>query len=235
MENVYLALDFPSGTVAKQFIEVNELHGVPIKIGMELFYREGPKIVEHFKNNNHPIFLDLKLYDIPNTVKSAMRNLAELNIDIVNVHASGGRDMIAAAKEGLFSGSQSTDIPKLIAVTILTSFAKSTLQEQLKITEPLTDYATHLAKLSKQSGADGVVCSVHESEAIKEVCGSEFLTITPGIRLKDAAADDQERIATPQYAREKGSSVIVVGRTVTQADNPRVAYEKVIKEWSNNE
>jgi|SRR5690625_843238 len=235
MENVYLALDFPSGTVAKQFIEINELHGVPIKIGMELFYREGPEIVEYFKNNNHPIFLDLKLYDIPNTVKRAMHNLAKLNIDIVNVHALGGQDMIAAAKEGLLTGSSSKDTPKLIAVTILTSFAEPTLQKQLKIKEPLEDYATHLAKLSQQSGADGVVCSVHESKAIKDVCGNEFLTITPGIRLSDSDADDQHRIATPQYAKEKGSNIIVIGRTVTQAKNPRLAYEQVMKEWSTNE
>src|SRR5690625_2553091 len=217
MENVYLALDFPSGTVAKQFIEINELHGVPIKIGMELFYREGPKIVEHFKNNNHPIFLDLKLYDIPNTVKRAMRNLAELNIDIVNVHASGGQEMIAAAKEGLLSSSGSNNKPKLIAVTVLTSFAEETLQNQLKVNEPLREFDSHLPILTKLIGADGVVCSVHESEASKRVCGTDLLTITPGIRLKDSAADDQQRIATPQYAKEKESSIIVVGRTVTQA------------------
>lgn len=232
MENVYLALDFPDGETAKNFIRANELQGVPVKIGMELFYREGPAIIEHFKNEGHRIFLDLKLHDIPNTVNRAMTNLASLQIDIVNVHATGGAEMITAAKEGLLSGAVEDKQPYLIAVTVLTSFAEEVLQKQLKIDHPLQNYATHLAKMSKDSGADGVVCSVHEANHIKNTCGESFLTITPGIRLKNSAANDQQRIATPKFAKQNGSSIIVVGRTITQAKNPRLAYDQVIEEWT---
>jgi|SRR5690625_251414 len=235
MKNVYLALDFPTGETAKKFIQTNDFHGVPLKIGMELFYHEGPAIVEHFKSNGHQIFLDLKLHDIPNTVKRAMKNLAGLEIDIVNVHATGGQAMIASAKEGLLSGAKGSHQPALIAVTVLTSFAEKVLQKQLKIDDSLQNYATHLAKLSKQSGADGVVCSVHESRMIKRICGPNFLTVTPGIRLQESTADDQQRIATPAFAKQHESSMIVVGRTVTQANDPRLAYEQVIKEWTLNE
>ncbi|HLS20114.1 MAG TPA: orotidine-5'-phosphate decarboxylase [Bacillota bacterium] len=235
MENVYLALDFPDGATAKNFITANDLQGVPLKIGMELFYREGPAIIEYFKSAGHRIFLDLKLHDIPNTVNRAMKNLAALDIDIVNVHATGGAEMIKAAKDGLLSGAKANKQPYLIAVTVLTSFAEKTLQKQLKVTDSIQNYATHLAKISKESGANGVVCSVHEARHIKDVCGEDFLTITPGIRLKNSAANDQQRIATPQFAKQNGSSIIVVGRTITQASNPRLAYERVIEEWTMNE
>lgn len=235
MNNVYLALDFPNGKEAKQFIAANDLQGIPVKIGMELFYKEGPSIVEYFKNNGHRIFLDLKLHDIPNTVKRAMEGLARLEVDIVNVHATGGIQMIKAAKEGLERGATGINRPYLIAVTVLTSFSELQFQEQLKITEPLQDYVTYLAKVAKNSGADGVVCSVHETKQIKNVCGNRFLTVTPGIRLKNSFVNDQQRVATPRFAKENGSSIIVVGRTVTEAKNPRLAYERVIKEWLSSE
>lgn len=235
MENIYLALDFPNGQVAKEFIHTNDLQGIPLKIGMELFYHEGPAIVEYFKRQDHPIFLDLKLHDIPNTVGQAMKNLAQLEVDIVNVHATGGLDMIAAAREGLEKETHDYNRPLLIAVTILTSFSNKQFQEQLKTVDPLEDYVLHLAKMAKAGGADGVVCSVHEANGIKEVCGEDFITITPGIRLRDSHADDQQRIATPNFAKANGSHIIVVGRTITKAKDPKLAYETVVEEWLKGE
>lgn len=235
MNDVYIALDFQNGDQAKAFIDQNDLHGIPVKVGMELFYREGSDIIYTLKNNEHPVFLDLKLHDIPNTVMGAMRNLARLHVDIVNVHATGGSEMIKRAKEGLQQGASSHPLPKLIAVTVLTSFAEQTLQKELSVHMDLRDYVSHLAQLSQESGADGVVCSVHEAARIKQTCGSMFLTVTPGIRLKNSSQDDQQRIATPSYARQHGSDILVVGRSVTQAHDPRQAYERVLKEWTSED
>lgn len=232
MDNIYVALDFPTWEETSQFIEQHKLQGVPVKVGMELFYREGPDVIKKLKENNHPIFLDLKLYDIPNTVHRAMQNLAKLEVDIVNVHALGGSEMIRKAKEGLLSGN-STHETKLIAVTILTSFDNETMNNELLLPGSITDQAVHLAKLSKESGADGVVCSVHEANSIKESCGSSFLTVTPGIRLQESSHDDQKRIATPQYAREHLADILVIGRSITNAANPYIAYQQALKEWGN--
>ncbi|HLR62181.1 MAG TPA: orotidine-5'-phosphate decarboxylase [Lentibacillus sp.] len=228
---IFLALDFPVWKEAKVFIEQNELHGVPVKVGMELFYREGPRLIDLLKKNNHEIFLDLKLNDIPTTVKRAMRNLAGLGVDMVNVHALGGSDMIRQAKEGLMSGSSAGHKPKLIAVTILTSMNNHVINHELGVQGNLQVNTVHLSDLASQSGADGVVCSVHETGEIKNVCGASFLTVTPGIRLAESADDDQKRIATPAFARENGADMLVVGRTVTNAKDPKAAYEKVQKEW----
>ncbi|HEY4600370.1 MAG TPA: orotidine-5'-phosphate decarboxylase [Cerasibacillus sp.] len=228
---IFLALDFPTWQEAKQFIDMNELQGVPVKVGMELFYREGPHVIEKLKADNHPIFLDLKLHDIPTTVMRAMRNLSALGVDIVNVHALGGSEMIKWAKEGLLLGGTGKNT-KLIAVTILTSMSDKTMNDELRLNGTVNEVASHLANISYQSGADGVVCSVHEAKQIKHVCGSDFLTVTPGIRLKQSDKNDQERIATPFEAREKGADILVIGRSITKAEDPRKAYEQALEEWN---
>jgi orotidine-5'-phosphate decarboxylase len=230
--SIYLALDFPNWETSKEFLMANQLTGVPVKVGMELFYREGPRVIEELKANNHPVFLDLKLHDIPTTVRRAMKNIAGLGVDIVNVHALGGRKMIEQAKEGLLSGSQSHGT-KLIAVTILTSMDQETIDDELRLPGSVQENAVHLAKLSKQSGADGVVCSVHEANQIKASCGTSFLTVTPGIRLANANADDQKRIATPAVAHEKGADILVIGRSITTAAYPYQAYGQAMKELGN--
>ncbi|WP_404452533.1 orotidine-5'-phosphate decarboxylase [Virgibacillus necropolis] len=229
--NMYLSLDFPTWEEAKGFIDTHEFHGVPVKVGMELFYREGPQVIEKLKENNHAIFLDLKLHDIPTTVNKAMKNIAKLEVDMVNVHALGGSEMIQRAKEGLLSGSISGHKTKLIAVTVLTSMDDEALKNELRLPRNLHDNVLHFADFANQNGAEGVVCSVHEAKAIKELCGSSFLTVTPGIRLDDSDVNDQKRIATPTFARENGSDILVLGRTVTKAANPKAAYNKVIEEW----
>ncbi|MFD1849119.1 orotidine-5'-phosphate decarboxylase [Oceanobacillus bengalensis] len=226
-KSIFLALDFPTWQETKDFLNFHELYGVPVKVGMELFYREGPKVIESLKANNHPIFLDLKLHDIPTTVMRAMRNLSSLGVDIVNVHALGGSEMIKRAKEGLSGGQFDT---KLIAVTVLTSMDTETLNVELMIPGNTEDVAVHFADFAKRNGADGVVCSVHESMQIKEKCGMDFLTVTPGIRLEDSSRDDQKRIASPSYAVENGADFLVIGRSVTKAKHPREAYERALKE-----
>ncbi|WP_010530477.1 orotidine-5'-phosphate decarboxylase [Lentibacillus jeotgali] len=231
MGKVFLALDFPVWQEAKDFIERNHFQGVPVKVGMELFYREGPRLIDSLKQNNHDVFLDLKLHDIPTTVKRSMKNLAGLGVDMINIHALGGSDMIKQAKEGLMAGSSVGRVPKLIAVTMLTSMDYHVMNHELGIQGGLRDHTVHLSGLASQSGADGVVCSVHEAGEIKNVCGKSFLTVTPGIRLTESAEDDQKRIATPTFARKNGADMIVAGRTVTNADNPKAKYEKVKKEW----
>ncbi|MFU0790884.1 orotidine-5'-phosphate decarboxylase [Virgibacillus proomii] len=229
---IYLALDFPDWFKANAFLTENELAGIPVKVGMELFYREGPALIEKLQKNNHSIFLDLKLHDIPTTVKRAMRSLAQLEVDLVNVHALGGGDMIQAAKEGLLLGNPSGST-KLLAVTILTSMDQKTMKREVKLTGDLPDNVIHFAKLSKQNGADGVVCSVHEANLVKKACGSSFLTVTPGIRLTNSQDNDQKRIATPTTAKNHGVDSIVVGRTITQATHPRQAYEQIKGEWED--
>ena len=227
--SIYLALDFPDWKASKEFLAANQLIGVPVKVGMELFFREGPRVIEKLKENNHPVFLDLKLHDIPTTVRRAMKNIAGLGVDIVNVHALGGSEMIEQAKLGLLSGSKSHDT-KLIAVTILTSMGQETINGELRLPGEVEENAVHLAKVSKQSGADGVVCSVHEANQIKASCGTSFLTVTPGIRLANSNTDDQRRIATPSFARENGADILVIGRSVTTAAYPYQAYEQAMKE-----
>ncbi|WP_337019575.1 orotidine-5'-phosphate decarboxylase [Oceanobacillus massiliensis] len=229
---IYLALDFPEWEEAKRFLHDHNLQGVPVKVGMELFYREGPAVIEKLKQDNHPIFLDLKLHDIPTTVMRAMKKIAELEVELTNVHALGGSEMIKFAKEGLVSGSGS-QITKLIAVTILTSMDQQTMNTELRIPGMLDDNAVHFAETARNSGADGVVCSVHEAGRIKKACGGNFLTVTPGIRLQQTESNDQKRIAAPGFARENGSDVIVIGRSVTKALNPNEAYRLAVEEWDN--
>ena len=231
MEPLYVALDFPTWDETRTFLETNELQGIGVKVGMELFYREGIHVIEQLKLQGHPVFLDLKLHDIPTTVMKAMRNLSALEVDMVNVHALGGRTMIEKAKEGLQPLSAGGHQTKLIAVTILTSMDETTVNQELQLPGSVADNALHLAKLASESGADGVVCSVHEASQIKAACGRDFYTVTPGIRLKDSAQDDQKRIATPGYARKNDSDVIIVGRSITKAKTPSAAYRQVMKEW----
>ncbi len=226
-----LALDFPGEKEVFDFLkQFNE--PLFVKIGMELYMQEGPDIVRKVKDLGHDIFLDLKLHDIPNTVGSAMRGLAKLGVDLVNVHAAGGRPMMEAALEGLEAGTPvGKERPALIAVTQLTSTTEEQMQAEQQIALSLQESVLHYASLTKQAGLQGVVCSVHEAKAIAEVCGDDFLRVTPGIRLAGGAAHDQKRIATPEGAKRDGSSLIVVGRAVTGAQDPVAAYKIVSELW----
>lgn len=226
-----IALDFPGEKEVFEFLQhFNE--PLFVKIGMELYLQEGPSIIEKVKAEGHDIFLDLKLHDIPNTVKSAMKGLAKLGVDLVNVHAAGGVPMMEGALEGLEAGTQAGQKrAALIAVTQLTSTTEAQMQEQQKIALSLQESVLHYAQLTKQAGLDGVVCSVHEARAIAEVCGEDFLRVTPGIRMLGGDTHDQKRIATPDGARQDGSSLIVVGRAITGAQDPVAAYKEVCQLW----
>lgn len=198
-----------------------------VKIGMELYYAEGPQIVKKLKERGHKVFLDLKLHDIPNTVKKAMQVLGGYGVDMVNVHAGGGIEMMKAAKEGLMLGAaRFADKPKLIAVTQLTSTDQETLRSQILIDRPMDEVVRQYALNAKAAGLDGVVCSAFEAADIHAVCGDDFITVTPGIRFEFAGADDQKRVMTPAQAKEAGSDFIVVGRPITAADRPIDAYTK---------
>lgn len=226
-----IALDFPGDKEVFNFLtQFNE--PLFVKIGMELYLQEGPDIVRKVKDQGHAIFLDLKLHDIPNTVKSAMKGLARLGVDLVNVHAAGGKAMMEGALEGLEAGTAAgQDKTKLIAVTQLTSTSQEQMYREQKVELSLLESVLHYAQLSKQAGLHGVVCSVQEARAISEVCGDTFLRVTPGIRLEGGEAHDQKRIATPDGARRDGSSLIVVGRAITGAANPVEAYKQVCELW----
>lgn len=196
-----------------------------VKIGMELFYAEGPQIVKTLKERGHRVFLDLKLHDIPNTVKKSMQVLGEYGVDMVNVHAAGGIEMMKAAKQGLMLGAaRYADKPKLIAVTQLTSTDEETMQRELLIEKPLRDVVRQYALNAREAGLDGVVCSAHEAADIHEACGSDFLTVTPGIRLAGDSKGDQKRVMTPADAKAAGSDYIVVGRSITAESKPIDAY-----------
>ena len=198
---------------------------------MELFYSEGPDIVREIKQRGHPIFLDLKLHDIPNTVRKAMRALSKLDIDMCNVHAAGTIEMMKAALEGLTRPDGTR--PLLVAVTQLTSTSEEEMQKELMIEAGINEVIVRYAQNAREAGLDGVVCSAREAAMVKEACGRNFLTVTPGIRFPDAAADDQVRIMTPEKARENGSDFIVVGRPITAANNPVAAYRRCVKEFLN--
>jgi orotidine-5'-phosphate decarboxylase len=203
-----------------------------VKVGMEIFYAEGPAIIKMLKERGHKVFLDLKLHDIPNTVKKTMQVLGEYGVDMVNVHAAGGRAMMEAAREGLMLGAaRYADKPKLIAVTQLTSTDEDTMHSELLIDRPLDVVVKHYALNAKEAGLDGVVCSAFEAGAIHETCGDDFITVTPGIRFADSASDDQRRIMTPAQAREAGSDYIVVGRPITAAERPIDAYTRCREEF----
>lgn len=203
-----------------------------VKIGMEAFYASGPDIIKKLKERGHRVFLDLKLHDIPNTVKKTMQVLGEYGVDMVNVHAAGGIGMMKAAKEGLMLGAaRYADKPKLIAVTQLTSTDEDTLHNELLIDKPMDEVVRQYALNAKAAGLDGVVCSAFEAADIHAACGDEFITVTPGIRFEDSSADDQKRVMTPARAREAGSDYIVVGRPITAAERPIDAYARCREEF----
>ena len=224
MTETIIACDFGSAEECLDFLrKFDALENKPyLKIGMELFYAAGPQIVRELKKRGFKIFLDLKLHDIPNTVRKAMKVLSAIDVDIVNVHAAGTKEMMKAAKEGLTRADGTR--PLLIAVTQLTSTSEETMQNELLINAPIDETIAQYAKNAKEAGLDGVVCSPLEVKKVKENCGKDFLTVTPGIRFADSGTDDQVRITTPQKARELGSDFIVVGRPITASPDPVEAY-----------
>ena len=228
-KDVIIACDFNSSEETFAFLDKFTGKKPFVKIGMELFYAEGPQIVREIKKRGHKIFLDLKLHDIPNTVMKAMKVLSSLDIDMVNIHAAGTIAMMEAALTGLTR--EDGTRPLLIAVTQLTSTSEDRMQSELLINSSLEKTVMHYAENAKKAGLDGVVCSPMESEAVHNVCGKDFVTVTPGIRFADSAKDDQIRITTPAKAKEIGSDYIVVGRPITQADDPVKAYERCITEF----
>ncbi len=228
-KDVIVACDFSSKDALIEFLDKFSGRKPFVKIGMELFYSEGPEIVKAVKERGHKIFLDLKLCDIPNTVKKSMKVLSSLDVDMTNLHAFGTKEMMKAAIEGLTREDGSR--PILIAVTQLTSTSEERMKNDLLIDAPLAEVVEHYAKCAADSGLDGVVCSPHEASRVKEVCGKNFVTVTPGIRFADSAADDQVRIMTPEKAKSVGSDYIVVGRPITAADDPVAAYERCVKEF----
>ena len=229
MRDVIIACDFSSKEQTLAFLDRFTGRKPFVKIGMELFYACGPDIVREIKARGHKIFLDLKLHDIPNTVRKAMSVLSRLDVDMTNVHAAGTVDMMRAALEGLTRPDGTR--PLLIAVTQLTSTSEERMQRELLIGATINETIAKYAENAAEAGLDGVVCSPLEAQLVKEHCGTEFKTITPGIRFADAAADDQVRITTPARAREIGSDFIVVGRPVTAAEDPVAAYERCCREF----
>ncbi|MGY3750331.1 orotidine-5'-phosphate decarboxylase [Vagococcus acidifermentans] len=234
MKRPIIALDFPSKNEIALFLEKFPVEEkLFVKVGMEIFYQEGPDIVKWLRSLGHDVFLDLKLHDIPNTVKQAMKGIARLDVAMTNVHAAGGRKMMAAALEGLREGSgNSQQIPKLIAVTQLTSTSEEQMNREQLIKVSLKASVVQYAKMTYQAGLDGVVCSALEVELIKGNIAPDFICLTPGIRPRNSAAGDQERIVTPERARKIGSDFIVVGRPITQSENPLMAYQQIKNEWN---
>lgn len=232
-KDVIIACDFASAEQTLAFLDKfeGESRKPFLKIGMELYYAAGNEIVREIKRRGHKIFLDLKLHDIPNTVRKAMKVLSALDVDMVNVHASGTIEMMKAAKEGLTR--EDGTRPLLIAVTQLTSTSQEAMQSQLLIGATINDTIAKYAQNTKEAGLDGVVCSPLEAALVKAACGQEFMTITPGIRFADSSTDDQVRITTPEKARAIGSDYIVVGRPITAADDPVAAYRRCVAEFLN--
>ena len=228
-KSVIIACDFKDKEETLNFLNKFEDEKLYLKIGMELFYSEGPEIVRKIKKRGHKIFLDLKLHDIPNTVEKAMKSLANLDVDMTNVHASGTIKMMEAGLRGLTK--EDGTRPLLIAVTQLTSTSQEVMEQDLLIKENIEDVVMHYAENSKKAGLDGVVCSPLEVQAVKRKCGKDFLTITPGIRFSTDSKDDQSRITTPAKAKELGSDYIVVGRSITKAENPQEAYRKCVEDF----
>ena len=227
--DVIIACDFDSKEQTLDFLDKLGDHKPYVKIGMELYYAEGPSIVKALKERGYKIFLDLKLHDIPNTVKKAMKVLSNLDVDMCNLHAAGTCKMMEAALEGLTREDGSR--PLLIAVTQLTSTTQERMEADMLIDEPMEKVVSHYASNAKNSGLDGVVCSPLESGKVHEVCGEGFLTVTPGVRFADDDKGDQARVTTPAKAKELGSDYIVVGRSITAAADPKAAYERCVAEF----
>ena len=228
-KDVIIACDFASAEKTFEFLDKFTGRKPFVKIGMELFYAEGPSIVKEIKKRGHKIFLDLKLHDIPNTVKKAMSVLSNLDVDITNLHASGTTAMMEAAIEGLTRPDGTR--PLLIAVTQLTSTSQESMENDLLIKEPIDEVVMHYASNAKKAGLDGVVCSPLEAGKVHERCGADFLTITPGVRFADGDIGDQKRVMTPAEANKIGSDYIVVGRPITAAEDPVAAYERCVAEF----
>ena len=228
-KDVIIACDFADKETALSFLDKFEGIKPFVKIGMELFYAEGPQIVREIKARGHKIFLDLKLHDIPNTVKKSMAVLSRLDVDMCNLHAAGTSRMMEAALEGLTRPDGTR--PLLIAVTQLTSTDQEAMERDLLIKEPIDKVVMHYAETAKNAGLDGVVCSPLEARKVHEVCGERFLTVTPGVRFADGDIGDQKRVMTPEQAKKIGSDYIVVGRPITAAPDPVAAYERCITEF----
>lgn len=228
-KDVIIACDFASAEATFKFLDKFEGKKPFVKIGMELYYAEGPSIVKEIKRRGHKIFLDLKLHDIPNTVKKSMAVLSRLDVDMCNLHAGGTVAMMEAALEGLTRPDGTR--PLLIAVTQLTSTSEERMKSDLLINEPIDKVVMHYASCAKIAGLDGVVCAPLEAGKVHEVCGKDFLTVTPGVRFADGDIGDQVRVTTPEGAKRLGSDYIVVGRPITAADDPVAAYERCCKEF----
>lgn len=228
-KDVIIALDLDSRSKALNFLDGFSSEKPFVKIGMELYFAEGPAIVREIKSRGHKIFLDLKLHDIPNTVKRSMARLAGLDVDMVNLHAAGGAAMMEAALEGLARPGSSR--PLLIAVTQLTSISQERMERELLIDRPLEQVVMHYAKNAAGAGLDGVVCSPLEAALVKERCGEGFCTVTPGVRFAGGDAGDQKRVMTPEQAAKNGCDYIVMGRPITQAADPVEAYRRAVKEF----
>lgn len=229
MRDVIIACDFASAEATYQFLDKFTEEKPFVKIGMELFYAEGPAIVRELKARGHKVFLDLKLHDIPNTVKKAMAVLSRLDVDMVNLHAAGTKEMMCAALEGLTRPDGTR--PILLAVTQLTSTSEERMHDDLLIPGKISDCVCHYARCAKEAGLDGVVCSPLEAGLAKEACGQAFYTVTPGIRFADGEVGDQVRVTTPAKAKEIGSDFIVVGRPITAAEDPVAAYRRCLREF----
>ncbi len=230
-KDVIVACDFSSAEAVYSFLDKFTGKKPFVKIGMELFYAEGPDIVRQIKKRGHRIFLDLKLHDIPNTVKKAMAVLSGLDVDIVNLHAAGTTAMMEAALEGLTRPDGTR--PLLIAVTQLTSTDQESMERDLLIHEPMAEVVIHYAETAKNAGLDGVVCSPMEAAAVHDRCGRDFLTVTPGVRFAEGDRGDQKRVMTPAEAKKIGSDYIVVGRPITAAADPVAAYERCVAEFTD--
>lgn len=227
-----IALDLPSAGHALGFVSKFTDEKLFVKVGMELFYAAGPQIVTEFKDAGHDVFCDLKLHDIPNTVRGAARSLSRLGADLLTVHAAGGRAMMEAALEGLHDGGSTSNI---IAITQLTSTSQQALRDEQLVEAPLIESVCHYADLARQAGLAGVVCSALEARAIADATAEDFLRVTPGIRPAGSAVGDQARVATPGTAASMGSSAIVVGRPITQADDPVAAYHTIRAAWQSGQ
>ncbi len=228
-KDVIIACDFDSAEKTFAFLDKFTGRKPFVKIGMELYYAEGPKIVREIKRRGHKIFLDLKLHDIPNTVKKSMAVLSRLDVDMTNLHAAGTKKMMEAAIEGLTRDDGSR--PMLIAVTQLTSTDQERMEQDLLIKEPIDKVVMHYAKCAMEAGLDGVVCSPLEAGGVHDVCGKNFVTVTPGVRFADGDKGDQKRVMTPEEAKKIGSDYIVVGRPITAAPDPVAAYERCCREF----
>lgn len=234
MRPIFIALDFKNRTEVWNFLaEFPELDGLAVKVGMELFYMEGPDFVRELISRGLCVFLDLKLYDIPHTVEQAMSQLGRLGVSYVTVHGSGGAEMLQAAKRGLVKGSQELGVvrPKLLAITQLTSTSEHQLKSEQLINATMAESVVHLARLAYENGADGVIAAAVQDELIHQATSSAFLTINPGIRLENDAQDDQKRVVTPSQAVSLGSDGIVVGRSITSSTNPVATYQLIKQEW----